>query len=60
VTFFPQFILGMDHMNRRYHAYAPQYQFLNVMSSAGATILAIGFALPLFYLLWSLKHGEKG
>jgi cytochrome c oxidase subunit 1 len=20
VTFFPQFILGMDHMNRRYHA----------------------------------------
>jgi cytochrome c oxidase subunit 1 len=59
VTFFPQFILGMDHMNRRYHAYAPQYQFLNIMSSAGATILAIGFALPLFYLLWSLKHGEK-
>jgi cytochrome c oxidase subunit 1 len=29
------------------------------MSSAGATILAIGFALPLFYLLWSVKHGEK-
>jgi cytochrome c oxidase subunit 1 len=57
LTFFPQFLLGMQGMNRRYYAYAPEFQFLNIMSSAGATVLAIGFILPLFYLLWSLKHG---
>ena len=26
---------------------------LNVMSSAGASILAIGYVIPLIYLLWS-------
>jgi cytochrome c oxidase subunit I len=28
------------------------------MSSAGASVLALGFVLPLIYLLWSLKYGE--
>jgi cytochrome c oxidase subunit 1 len=27
------------------------------MSSAGASILAVGYVLPLFYLLWSLWYG---
>jgi len=57
LTFFPQFILGYNGMPRRYAMYAPEFQLLNVMSTAGASILAIGFALPLFYLLWSLKYG---
>src|SRR5699024_108884 len=55
--FFPQFLLGYLGMNRRYHFYAPEFQTLNVMSSAGATILAVGYLLPLCYLLWSLKYG---
>ena len=59
LTFFPQFLLGMWGMHRRYHSYPPEMQFLNVMSSAGATILAVGFALPFFYLLWSLKYGPR-
>ena len=25
---------------------------------AGASILAVGFALPFFYLFWSLKNGK--
>ncbi|HSV13599.1 MAG TPA: cbb3-type cytochrome c oxidase subunit I, partial [Tepidisphaeraceae bacterium] len=58
LTFFPQFILGYLGMPRRYHSYPDEFQVLNVMSTAGASILAIGYALPLCYLLWSLKWGE--
>ena len=58
VTFFPQFLLGYLGMPRRYHAYAPEFQVLNVMSTAGASILAVGYLLPLIYLLWSLRYGE--
>ncbi|HLJ50715.1 MAG TPA: cbb3-type cytochrome c oxidase subunit I [Bryobacteraceae bacterium] len=57
LTFFPQFILGYAGMPRRYHAYAPEFQVLNVLSSAGASVLAVGYALPLIYMLWSLKYG---
>jgi cytochrome c oxidase subunit I len=59
LTFFPQFILGYLGMPRRYHAYAPEFQVLNVMSTAGASILAVGYLLPLAYLLWSLRFGRK-
>ena len=29
------------------------------MSSAGASILAVGYLLPLIYFLWSLRYGAK-
>lgn len=58
LTFFPQFVLGYLGMPRRYHAYAPEFQVLNVLSSAGASILAVGYLLPLAYLLWSLRYGR--
>jgi cytochrome c oxidase subunit 1 len=57
VTFFPQFILGWVGMPRRYHAYPAEFQVLNVMSSAGATILGLGYVLPVLYFLYSLKRG---
>jgi cytochrome c oxidase subunit 1 len=57
VTFFPQFILGYTGMPRRYHSYPEEFQVLNVMSSAGATILGLGYALPVIYFLYSLKRG---
>jgi cytochrome c oxidase subunit 1 len=57
LTFLPQFVLGYLGMPRRYHVYAPEFQVLNVMSSAGASILAVGYVLPLCYLLWSLYGG---
>ncbi|MGE0451006.1 MAG: cbb3-type cytochrome c oxidase subunit I [Vicinamibacterales bacterium] len=57
LTFFPQFVLGYLGMPRRYHAYAEEFQVLNVLSSAGASILAIGFIMPMFYFAWSLKSG---
>ena len=59
LTFFPQFILGFLGMPRRYHAYPPEFQVWNVLSTAGASILGVGYAMPLFYFLWSLKHGKK-
>ncbi len=57
LTFFPQFILGYLGMPRRYHAYPPEFQVLNVLSTAGATVLGIGYLMPLLYLGWSLKYG---
>jgi cytochrome c oxidase subunit I len=59
LTFFPQFLLGYQGMPRRYHAYPPEYTVLNVLSSAGASILALGYLLPLFYLAWSIFRGER-
>jgi cytochrome c oxidase subunit 1 len=44
-------------MPRRYHAYPPEFQALNVLSTAGATILGVGYLIPLVYLLLSLKYG---
>jgi cytochrome c oxidase subunit 1 len=59
LTFFPQFVLGYQGMPRRYHEYAPEFQVLNVMSSAGASILGLGYLLPFFYLIWSLKYAKE-
>lgn len=57
LTFFPQFLLGYMGMPRRYHVYPEEFQALNVLSTAGASILGVGYLLPLAYLLWSLKYG---
>jgi cytochrome c oxidase subunit 1 len=58
LTFLPHFVLGYAGMPRRYHRYPPEYQVWNVMSSAGASILAVGYILPLCYLLYSLHYGR--
>jgi cytochrome c oxidase subunit 1 len=58
LTFFPQFILGYLGMPRRYHAYPPEFQVLNVLSSAGASILGVGYLIPMLYLMWSLRYGR--
>ncbi len=58
LTFFPQFVLGYLGMPRRYAAYPPEFQVLNVLSTAGASILGIGYVAPLLYLLWSWKYAE--
>ena len=57
LTFFPQFLVGYLGMPRRYHTYPPEFQLFNVMSTAGATILGVGYILPFIYFLWSLKSG---
>jgi len=59
LTFFPQFLLGYLGQPRRYHAYPPEFQVFHVLSTAGASILGIGYLLPLLYFLWSLKFGAR-
>jgi cytochrome c oxidase subunit 1 len=59
LTFLPQFVAGSLGMVRRIHQYDPKYQVLNVMSTAGASILGVGLVLPLFYLLGSLFVGRR-
>jgi cytochrome c oxidase subunit 1 len=56
-TFTPQFLLGNAGMQRRYFTYPAEYQWLNVMSTAGATILAAGLLVTLGYLVWSIFYG---
>ena len=59
LTFFPQFILGYQGMPRRYHAYPPEFEVWNILSSAGAAVLALGYLLPLGYLAWSLRYSPR-
>jgi cytochrome c oxidase subunit 1 len=59
LTFFPQFVVGYLGMPRRYHAYPAEFQVYNVLSSAGASILGVGYLLPLIYFIWSLNYGKK-
>jgi cytochrome c oxidase subunit 1 len=57
LTFFPQFVLGYLGMPRRYWSYPDEFQVLNVLSTAGASILGVGYLLPMTYLIWSLRYG---
>ncbi len=58
-TFTPQFLLGNAGMPRRYFTYPAEYQWLNVMSTAGATILAGGLALTAGYLVYAIFRGPR-
>jgi cytochrome c oxidase subunit 1 len=58
LTFFPQFILGYLGMPRRYFQYPQEFQVLNVLSTAGATVLGVGYLLPMLYFLWSMRYGK--
>lgn len=58
LTFFPQFVLGFLGMPRRYAAYPEEFQVLNVLSTAGASILGFGYLIPMGYFVWSLWWGK--
>jgi cytochrome c oxidase subunit 1 len=58
LTFFPQFLVGYLGMPRRYYAYPEEFQVLNVLSSAGASILGVGYLMPMVYLVWSMRYGR--
>ncbi len=59
LTFLPQFVLGYLGMPRRYHTYPEEWQALNVMSTAGASVLGLGFSLTILYFLYSAIKGPK-
>lgn len=65
LTFFPQFVLGSRGMPRRYFDYSslldrhPEFAGLNLMSTAGAYLTAIGLIVAAVCLLGSLWWGRK-
>ena len=59
MTFFPQFVMGYMGMPRRYHYYPPEFQVMHVSSTLGATILGVGYFIPMIYLVWSMRYGPK-
>ncbi|HTK27314.1 MAG TPA: cbb3-type cytochrome c oxidase subunit I [Pyrinomonadaceae bacterium] len=59
LTFFPQFILGYLGMPRRYASYPEEMQVLNIFSTAGASVLAVGFTMPVVYFIHSLIYGKE-
>jgi len=59
LTFLPQFVAGYIGMPRRYHAYPPEFQVFNVLSTAGASILGFGMLIPAIYFVWSMRYGRR-
>ncbi len=59
LTFFPQYVLGYLGMTRRSYTYPAEWQSWNMLSSAGASILAVAYLLPLFYFGWSAFRGRQ-
>ena len=45
-------------MPRRYAMYPPEFQVFNVLSTAGATILGVGYLLPMVYLTCAWFYGK--
>jgi cytochrome c oxidase subunit 1 len=59
LTFTPQFLLGNAGMPRRYATYPERYQWLHVLSSAGAGLLALGMTTTLGYLVVAFFRGKR-
>jgi cytochrome c oxidase subunit 1 len=58
LTFLPQFVVGYLGNPRRYHYYPPEFQIFHILSTAGSTVLGLGYLLPAGYLLYSLFWGK--
>lgn len=58
-TFFPQFLLGLRGMPRRYATYDPQYAELHNYSSFWSGILGLSIFIAIMNLLWSLRKSNK-
>ena len=57
--YFPFFIMGYLGMPRRYYAYLPEFQPLQIAATAGSWILVSGILLMVGNLLVSLRKGAK-
>lgn len=58
LLYFPQFIIGIQGMPRRYFDYLPQFQTGHVISTIGGFILFFGLILMVYNLVRSMKKGE--
>jgi cytochrome c oxidase subunit 1 len=55
VTFFTQFIMGVQGMPRRYATYVDAFQIYHVISTIGSYILLVGFLVHLVNFIFSLR-----
>ena len=61
VVFLPMLILGVAGMPRRYYDYAqfPQFETTQMLMTAGAVVIGVGFALTIVNWLHGAIAGEK-
>ncbi len=59
LTFLPQFLLGNMGMPRRYYSYPDRFQWLHVLSTGGAFLLAGAIVLALLNLLLAMRWGPR-
>jgi len=57
LLYFPQFVIGIQGMPRRYFDYLPQFQTGHVISTIGGFILFVGLVLMVYNLVRSAKTG---
>jgi cytochrome o ubiquinol oxidase subunit 1 len=59
VAFMPLYVLGLMGMTRRMQHYdVPEWQPWLQVAAAGAALIAIGVALQVVQLVWSIRHRE--
>jgi cytochrome c oxidase subunit 1 len=58
-TFFPQFLLGLRGMPRRYATYSDQFSELHTYSTFWSTILGLSIFIAILNLMWSLRKSNK-
>mgnify|MGYP001617888463 CR=1 FL=1 len=58
VTFLTQFFLGFRGMPRRWAEYPPQFQSLNIVSTVGSWVLALGILIMFVNFVRGLYAGE--
>jgi cytochrome c oxidase subunit 1 len=59
LLYFPQFIIGMQGMPRRYYDYLPQFQFGQIISTIGGFVLIVGLVIMVYNLVQGARKGEK-
>lgn len=57
ILYFSMILLGLDGMPRRYYHYAAKFTVLNVISTVGSWVLAIGLLIMFINLLYSIFRG---
>ena len=58
ILYFSMILLGLEGMPRRYYHYAPQFTTLNVISTVGSWVLALGLLIVIINLAHSIFRGE--
>jgi cytochrome c oxidase subunit 1 len=58
LLYFPQFIIGIQGMPRRYFDYLPQFQPAQILSTFGGFILATGLVMMVYNLVQGARKGE--